>query len=48
MASQQQQRNAQLKEKVKIYEENSKMQGERFLIRKSWESNICDGKIAES
>ena len=29
---------------MKIYENNSKGEGEIIIIRKTWESNICDGK----
>ena len=29
-------------------EKNSKKEGERILISKTWESNICDRKITQS
>ena len=30
---------------MKWYENNSKKEEEMIIIRKTWESNICDGKI---
>ena len=33
---------------IKIDEKNYKRYGEGIIISKTWESNVCDGKITQS